>query len=131
MPLHVEILYNEYNFVAAFAVASLLAVLALVTLVAQDAGRMADADDWQRHASAGRPAQEADTMSIEVTQHHARRFGSFTALRRRVSLTCRDGRAAGAAGPVGLGQDHAAADHRRAGSVRPDPAARSSSTART
>jgi sulfate transport system permease protein len=35
MPLHVEILYNEYNFVAAFAVASLLALLALVTLVAK------------------------------------------------------------------------------------------------
>ena len=33
MPLHVEILYNEYNFVAAFAVASLLAGLALVTLL--------------------------------------------------------------------------------------------------
>lgn len=33
MPLHVEILYNEYSFVAAFAVASLLALLALVTLV--------------------------------------------------------------------------------------------------
>ncbi len=33
MPLHVEILYNEYNFVAAFAVASLLAVLALITLL--------------------------------------------------------------------------------------------------
>ncbi|MGH2357496.1 MAG: sulfate ABC transporter permease subunit CysW, partial [Candidatus Limnocylindria bacterium] len=33
MPLHVEILYNEYNFAAAFAVASLLAGLALVTLV--------------------------------------------------------------------------------------------------
>jgi sulfate transport system permease protein len=33
MPLHVEILYNEYNVVAAFAVASLLAALALVTLV--------------------------------------------------------------------------------------------------
>ena len=33
MPLHVEILYNDYNFVAAFAVASLLALLALVTLV--------------------------------------------------------------------------------------------------
>ena len=33
MPLQVEILYNEYNFVAAFAVASLLAVLAIVTLV--------------------------------------------------------------------------------------------------
>ena len=33
MPLHVEILYNEYNFAAAFAVASLLALLALITLV--------------------------------------------------------------------------------------------------
>jgi sulfate/thiosulfate transport system permease protein len=32
MPLHVEILYNEYSFAAAFAVASLLALLALVTL---------------------------------------------------------------------------------------------------
>src|SRR5688572_3664928 len=33
LPLHVEILYNEYNYAAAFAVASLLAILALVTLV--------------------------------------------------------------------------------------------------
>ncbi|WP_157270855.1 sulfate ABC transporter permease subunit CysW [Azohydromonas aeria] len=33
MPLHIEILYNEYQFAAAFAVASLLAALALVTLV--------------------------------------------------------------------------------------------------
>jgi sulfate transport system permease protein len=35
LPLHVEILYNEYNFVAAFAVASLLALLALITLAAK------------------------------------------------------------------------------------------------
>jgi len=35
VPLHVEILYNEYNFVAAFSVASLLALLALVTLLAK------------------------------------------------------------------------------------------------
>jgi sulfate transport system permease protein len=35
MPLHVEILYNEYNFAAAFAMASLLALLALVTLAAK------------------------------------------------------------------------------------------------
>jgi sulfate transport system permease protein len=35
MPLHIEILYNEYQFVAAFAVASLLAFLALLTLVAK------------------------------------------------------------------------------------------------
>jgi sulfate transport system permease protein len=33
MPLHIEILYNEYNFVGAFAVASLLTLLALLTLV--------------------------------------------------------------------------------------------------
>ena len=35
MPLHVEVLYNDYNFVASFAVASLLAGLALVTLAAK------------------------------------------------------------------------------------------------
>ena len=33
MPLHIEILYNEYNFVGAFAVASLLTLLALFTLI--------------------------------------------------------------------------------------------------
>ena len=33
MPLHIEILYNEYQFAAAFAVASVLSVLALVTLI--------------------------------------------------------------------------------------------------
>jgi sulfate transport system permease protein len=37
LPLHVEILYNEYQFSAAFAVASLLALLALVTLVVKHA----------------------------------------------------------------------------------------------
>jgi sulfate/thiosulfate transport system permease protein len=35
MPLHIEILYNEYHFAAAFAVASLLTLLALVTLAAK------------------------------------------------------------------------------------------------
>jgi sulfate transport system permease protein len=35
LPLHVEILYNEYNFTAAFAVASMLTLLALVTLAAK------------------------------------------------------------------------------------------------
>jgi sulfate/thiosulfate transport system permease protein len=35
LPLHIEILYNEYQFAAAFAVASLLALLALVTLAAK------------------------------------------------------------------------------------------------
>ena len=39
MPLHIEILYNEYNFVGAFAVASLLTLLAVADPDRQDAGR--------------------------------------------------------------------------------------------
>jgi sulfate transport system permease protein len=45
MPLHVEILYNEYNFVAAFAIASLLALLALVTLAIKSI------IEWRLHES--------------------------------------------------------------------------------
>jgi sulfate transport system permease protein len=37
LPLHVEILYNEYNFAGAFAVASLLVLLALGTLAVKSA----------------------------------------------------------------------------------------------
>jgi sulfate/thiosulfate transport system permease protein len=51
MPLHVEILYNEYNFVAAFAVASLLTLLALLTLVLKVA--------LERRAQRVRVAREA------------------------------------------------------------------------
>jgi sulfate transport system permease protein len=51
MPLQVEILYNEYNFVGAFAVASLLAFLALLTLAAKSAL------EWRYGDSlSGRPA---------------------------------------------------------------------------
>jgi len=46
MPLHVEILYNEYQYAAAFAVASLLALLALVTLV------LKTLVEWQAEKSA-------------------------------------------------------------------------------
>lgn len=56
MTLHVEILYNEYNFVGAFAIASLLALLSLVTLAAKSlvawkaglAGRKAATAEEQR-----------------------------------------------------------------------------------
>jgi sulfate transport system permease protein len=37
LPLHIEILYNEYNFTASFAAASILTLLALVTLAAKTA----------------------------------------------------------------------------------------------
>jgi len=51
LPLHVEILYNEYQFQAAFAVASLLALLAIVTLVAKSVV------EW-REGAIGREAVE-------------------------------------------------------------------------
>jgi sulfate transport system permease protein len=51
LPLHVEILYNEYQFQAAFAVASLLALLAIVTLVAKSVV------EW-REKAIGREAAE-------------------------------------------------------------------------
>jgi sulfate transport system permease protein len=51
MPLHIEILYNEYNFVAAFAVASLLALLAIVTLVLKSLVEWKSAKDRKHHAA--------------------------------------------------------------------------------
>jgi sulfate transport system permease protein len=51
LPLHVEVLYNEYNFVAAFAMASLLALLAVLTLVIKSTIEWRTA---RRHALAAR-----------------------------------------------------------------------------
>ncbi len=56
MPLHVEILYNEYQFVASFAVASLLALLALVTLIAK-------VGCWRRHVAAERCDEDRHPQS--------------------------------------------------------------------
>ncbi len=57
MPLQVEILYNEYNFAAAFAVASLLALLALVTLA------LKTIIEWRvRH--------ETDVSTVELNHEH-------------------------------------------------------------
>ena len=62
-PLHVEILYNEYNFAAAFAVASVLALMALVTLAAKAfIGRRAA---LLKPEARGR-SEEGAGMSIEV-----------------------------------------------------------------
>lgn len=47
MPLHVEVLYNDYNTAAAFAVASLLTVVALLTLV------LKSVFEWRNRTSAG------------------------------------------------------------------------------
>jgi len=53
IPLQVEILYNEYNFAAAFSVASLLAVLALVTLAAKSF------IEWRLQTDAPQPPEES------------------------------------------------------------------------
>ena len=50
MPLLVEILYNEYQFVASFAIASLLAMLALITLIAKTI--------LERHLDEGQPPRD-------------------------------------------------------------------------
>ena len=57
MPLHVEILYNEYNFAAAFAVASLLALLSLLTLA------LKSLIEWRLHPS------RADDSAYRSTEH--------------------------------------------------------------
>ena len=97
MPLHVEILYNEYNFPAAFAVASLLAFLALVTLVAKSPGRVASRPGRSTHAHAEEPR-----MSIEV-RDVTKPFGAFAAL-NDVSLTVPTGELVALLGPSGSGK---------------------------
>jgi len=54
MPLHIEVLYNDYQFVPAFAVASLLALLALMTLVVKSAV------EWKSQQSAKHRANEEE-----------------------------------------------------------------------
>ena len=58
MPLHVEILYNEYQFAAAFAVASLLALLALATLVVK---RIVE---WRAERQAAQPLWDTEGKTV-------------------------------------------------------------------
>ncbi len=102
MPLHVEILYNEYNFAAAFAVASLLACLALVTLLLKSVVEWrARREQAATGLSSERP-HEHPVMSIEV-RSIVKRFGSFSAL-DDVSLTFPAGQLVALLGPSGCGK---------------------------
>jgi sulfate transport system permease protein len=56
LPLHVEILYNEYNFTASFAVASLLTLFALVTLAAKSVV------EWKTRTTAAAAADDQVTV---------------------------------------------------------------------
>ncbi len=70
IPLHVEILYNEYNFSAAFAVASLLALLALVTLgIKLLAERHMAAQLSAQRDEGGVPAHAGSVSVDTLTQH--------------------------------------------------------------
>jgi sulfate/thiosulfate transport system permease protein len=80
MPLHVEILYNEYNFVGAFAVAALLASLSLVTLLvkkgielyaALKARRMAGNIPGRRASLPPRPRQPGASLGARPNESRA------------------------------------------------------------
>jgi len=64
MPLHIEILYNEYSYVAAFAVASLLVFLSLLTLVVKKAAEWAVAVDPAKDAAGASP--EKPSLSVKT-----------------------------------------------------------------
>ena len=119
MPLHVEILYNEYNFAAAFAVASLLALLALVTLVRQERS-------WSGSGASG--VARAPATGGVADEHRGRatsprRFGAFAALRRREPRACPTGELVALLGPSGSGKTTLL--RIIAGLERPDRGARS------
>ena len=91
MPLQIEVLYNDYQFVPAFAVASLLALLALATLVVKSAV------EWRSAVF-----RKGNQMSIAV-RNMIKKFGSFIAL-DDVDLDIPDGQLVALLGPSGSGK---------------------------
>jgi sulfate/thiosulfate transport system permease protein len=110
MPLHVEILYNEYNIRGGlFAVASLLALLALLTLAAKSLL------EWRAPELRRRSRQMRDLHRGEGNEHRlAARFETIWRVYRDRERRSRgaDRRIARPAGSLGMRQDHAAAHHR-------------------
>jgi ABC-type molybdate transport system permease subunit len=94
MPLHIEALYDDYNFTGAFAVASLLALLALVTLALKT---------WVEYKNAAAERNRLKIgMSVEV-KNVTKKFGSFPAL-DHVSLKVESGELVALLGPSGSGK---------------------------
>ena len=88
MPLHVEVLYNDYAFAAAFAVASLLTLMALATLAIEERARMARRGRASR--AAGR-IRRIVALRIEVEAAHQaisrRRSCSIASISRSASAS--------------------------------------------
>jgi sulfate transport system permease protein len=97
VPLQVEILYNEYNFVAAFAVASLLAMLALVTLAAKSF------IEWRMQSAPASTLVPGDEAVSITVQDISKSYGTFQAL-RGVSLEIPDAKITALLGPSGSGK---------------------------
>ena len=93
MPLHIEILYNEYQFAAAFAVASLMSVLAIFTLIIKT-------------LLSGKPnifkKEGAYEMSIHI-KHVSKNFGDFKAL-DSINIDIQTGELVALLGPSGSGK---------------------------
>ena len=68
LPLHVEILYNEYQSVAAFAVASLLAILAVVTLVIKSVAEWRQEAELKAATATPPERPRLDSSSLESPQ---------------------------------------------------------------
>ena len=68
MPLHIEILYNEYQFSAAFAVATLMSLIAVFTLVIKTGSN----GEWKND-------NKGITVSIQI-QGVSKQYGTFQAL---------------------------------------------------
>ena len=110
LPLHVEILYNEYNVPGGVRRRVAADVPRARHAGRQDHRRAPARQPWLKPRRAVPPSvdRHEHSRSVSVTKT----FGSFVAL-DDVSFTVAHGRAGRAARAVGLGQDDAAADHRR------------------
>ncbi len=101
MPLHVEILYNEYRYTAAFAVASLLALLALLTLAAKSLLESRPPGTAPRALGTG-SKKRIDNMSIELKQV-SKQFGDYAAV-DNINLQIPTGALVALLGPSGSGK---------------------------
>ena len=99
MPLRIEKLFQEYNLPGSFAVASLLTMVALLTLLAKIGVNRAEA---ARSQICGGRNKRVAFMSISIDRV-SKKFGNFTAL-DRVSLDVPDGELLALLGPSGSGK---------------------------